>query len=131
MIPLPDAIYEVQRREHFRVSPSDAFPATLVSISGKQVEGKVLIDNISQGGARLVFPTEAKIPIGTTFPDICIGLAGGSEIKLNGIVRLIIRETEQTTLVGVQWSQMTQDSFTKLKEYLLNCQRHIARNKKN
>lgn len=130
-IPIPYSLHKIQRRQNFRISPPPELPATLVSIAGKDLKGKIIIKNISQGGARLAFPTEAKVPLGTTLPDICIQLKNEGDIKLNGIVRLVKKESEQITILGLQWSQMTQDSFKKLKKYLLNCQRQMARNKKN
>lgn len=130
-IPIPLNIHKVQRRQHFRVAPPPTLPATIISIAGRNLEDKIEIRNISEGGAGLAFPTKTKIPIGTTLPDICIDLANEGEIKLNGIVRFTKKDTEETTLLGLQWSKLTQDGFTKLKNYMLNCQRLIAQERKS
>lgn len=133
-LPLPDRIYRIQRRAHFRLTPPPFEPLyCLVSAAGPQGQPrKVAIADISAGGLRLTFAEkEIDLAEGRIYKNCQIRLPGVAIIDVTLMVRSLFSSAAQSGQMvmhaGCQFQRLDGATHILLQRYITDMQRKIGK----
>lgn len=132
-LPLPDCIYRLQWRQHFRLTlpPSEPLHCLIpVTEPQKGQPRKVAIMDISVGGLKLTFAeNETELVEGQAYENCQIKLPGVGTVNLTIIVRGLLSLTtksNQTIMrAGCQFHKLDGAANILLQRYVNNMQRTI------
>jgi len=126
LIERPKELFQIQRRQAYRVDPFRTLPAECIAIAGRSVKKLVRVVDISIDGICLSFPKRGELRVGAKIAGIQLILNGKETVSLDGVVRSERPAASDRFLLGIQWTENDAEALHILQHYVVACQRSEA-----
>lgn len=132
ILDFPEALYQMQRRQLYRVPPAVGDPdQVMISRQGAETFLGTMQD-ISVGGMRALFrpaPRDFPVQAGEHFPDVRFQLRGGNELSLSAIARFTDLHSQRgdALVIGLEFQDMSAAIREGIAQYVQSRDREILK----